>query len=128
MELYFKTLKSGLKIEDMKYETLERYQTAFSMLTIVAWRVEYLKGATRSDPDSSCEKYFTKDEWMSVMIFVTRRPVDSNTPPTMVNFMTAIAELGGYINKKAQGPPGSKTIWRGMSRFEIIVQAYQAFG
>jgi hypothetical protein len=128
VELYFKTLKSGLKIEDMKYETLERYQTAFSMLTIVAWRVEYLKGATRSDPDSSCEKYFTKDEWMSVMIFVTRRPVDSNTPPTMVNFMTAIAELGGYINKKAQGPPGSKTIWRGMSRFEIIVQAYQAFG
>jgi hypothetical protein len=128
VELYFKTLKSGLKIEDMKYETLERYQTAFSMLTIVAWRVEYLKGATRSDPESKCEKYFTKDEWMATMIFVTRRPVNPNQPPTMEKFMTTIAELGGYINKKAQGPPGSTTIWRGMSRFEIIVQAYQAFG
>ena len=59
VELYFKTLKSGMKIEDLKYETLERYVVAFSMLTVVAWRVEYLKGATRSDPDSSCEKYFT---------------------------------------------------------------------
>jgi len=37
-ELYFKTLKSGMKIEDMKYETLERYVVAFSMLTVVAWR------------------------------------------------------------------------------------------
>ena len=24
------------------------------MLVLVGWRVEYLKGATRSDPDSSC--------------------------------------------------------------------------
>ncbi len=127
VELYFKTLKSGLKIEDMKYETLERYQTAFSMLTIVAWRVEYLKGATRSAPDSSCEKYFTKNEWIPIMMFVTCRPVDPTEPPTMAKFMTAIAELGGYINKKAQGPPGSKTIWRGMGRFEIIVKAYAAF-
>jgi hypothetical protein len=41
---------SGLKIEDMKYETLDRYLVAFSILSVVAWRIEYLKGATRSDP------------------------------------------------------------------------------
>ena len=62
VELYFKTLKSGLNIENMKYETLDRYVVAFSILTVVAWRVEYLKGATRSDPGSSCEKYFTPGE------------------------------------------------------------------
>ena len=127
VELYFKTLKSGLRIEDMKYETLGRYLIAFSMLAVVAWRVEYLKGATRSDPESSCEKYFTPGEWMAVMIFLHRRPIDPTKPPPMRAFMTAIAQLGGYINKKSQGPPGSKTIWRGMSRFETIVEAYAAF-
>lgn len=127
VELYFKTLKSGLRIEDMKYETLGRYLIAFSMLAVVAWRVEYLKGATRSDPESSCEKYFTPGEWMAIMIFLHRRPIDPTKPPTMRAFMTAIAQLGGYINKKSQGPPGSKTIWRGMSRFETIVEAYAAF-
>jgi hypothetical protein len=127
VELYFKTLKSGLKIEDMKYETLDRYLVAFSMLTVVAWRVEYLKGATRSDPESSCEKYFTPGEWMAIMIFLIRRPVDPTKAPTMKAFMTSIAQLGGYINKKSQGPPGSRTIWRGMSRFETIVEAYAAF-
>ena len=127
VELYFKTLKSGLKIEDMKYETLDRYLVAFSILSVVAWRIEYLKGATRSDPESSCEKYFTPGEWMAIMIFLTRRRVDPKKPPTMKEFMTSIAQLGGYIDKKSQGPPGSKTIWRGMSRFETIVEAYAAF-
>ncbi|XZE55498.1 IS4 family transposase [Planctomycetaceae bacterium SH139] len=127
VELYFKTLKSGLNVEDMKYETLERYLRAFSMLTVVAWRVEYLKGATRSDPDAPCTEYFTDQEWMAVMLFLHRRPVKPNEPPTMEIFMKSIAMLGGYINKKAQGPPGSKTIWRGMSRFSTIVEAYAVF-
>jgi len=126
VELYFKTLKSGLKIEDMKYETLERYVIAFSMLTVVAWRVEYLKGATRSDPESSCEKYFAAGEWMAIMAFL-RRPVDRTRPPRMREFMISIAQLGGYINKKSQGEPGSKTIWRGMTRFDTIVEAFAAF-
>jgi len=33
----------------------------------------------------------------------------------------------GYINKKSQGPPGSKTLWRGMAQFETIVDAYRIF-
>lgn len=126
VELYFKTLKSGLKIEDMKYETLERYLIAFSMLTVVAWRVEYLKGATRSDPESSCEKYFAPNEWIAITAFL-RRPVDRTQPPTTQEFMYSIAQLGGYINKKSQGDPGSKTIWRGMARFDTIVEAFAVF-
>jgi len=76
VELYFKTLESGLKMEDMKYETLDRYLRAFSMLTVVAWRVEYLKGATRHDSSSPCTAYFTETEWVAIMGFLTRRPVD----------------------------------------------------
>ena len=45
IEVYFKTLKSGMKIEDMKYQTLKRYLAAFAMLAIVGWRVEFLKMA-----------------------------------------------------------------------------------
>jgi len=127
VETYFKTTKSGLRIEDLKYETLERYLIAFAMLSVVAWRVEYLKTAARTDPESSCEKYFTEAEWVAVTTFVTRPPVDRSAPPTMGEFLVRIAQLGGYINKKSQGPPGSRTIWRGMRQFETIVQAFTVF-
>lgn len=127
VELYFKTLKSGLKIEDMKYRTLERYLKAFAMLAVVAWRVEYLKTAARIEPDAPCSKYFSEKHWVPIVIFQTHTPPDKDQPPTLQEFMKMIATLGGYINKKSQGPPGSKTIWRGMSRFETIVQAFQAY-
>lgn len=126
VELYFKTLKSGLKIEDMKYETLDRYLIMFSMLSIVGWRIEYLKQATRTDPDSSCEKYFPPNEWMAILAYL-RRPCEPKSPPTVRTFMLMIAQLGGYVNKKSQGEPGSKTIWRGMARYDTIVAAFAAF-
>jgi hypothetical protein len=127
IELYFMTLKSGLKIEDMKYRTLPRYLNAFAMLAVVAWRVEHLKKAARIDPDAPCSKYFTDEQWIPIMMFQTQETVDRSEPPTMAEFIKTIAMLGGYINKASQGPPGSKTIWRGMARFETIVQAFAAF-
>lgn len=127
IELYFKTLKSGLKCEKLKYETLDRYLTAFSLLMIVAWRVEYLKGAARHDGEASCEKYFPSNEWQPAYYVWTDGGDLPPEPPTIKDFMLIIAELGGWQRKKNQGPPGSMTIWRGIRRMEAYADAFQAF-
>lgn len=127
IELYFKTLKSGLKCEKLKYETLDRYLTAFSLLMIVAWRVEYLKGAARHDSAASCEKYFPAEEWQPAYYVWTSGGVLPFAPPTIGEFMLMIAELGGWQRKKSQGSPGSMTIWRGIRRMEAYAEAFQAF-
>lgn len=127
IELYFKTLKSGLKIEKLKYETLDRYLTALSLLMIVGWRVEYLKGAARHDPDASCEVYFSREEWQPAYLVHTDGGELPSEPLTISAFMLIIAELGGWQRKKSQGPPGSMTIWRGLRRMEAYADAFQAF-
>lgn len=127
IELYFKTLKGGLHIEDMRFETLERYLNAFALLTVVAWRVEHIKGASRATPEVSCEVYFSPDEWMAIYTFTQRKAANPSSPPTVKELLTLIAQLGGYIVKKSQGPPGSETIWRGMSKFDTVVQAFRIF-
>lgn len=127
VELYFKTLKSGLKIEDMKYRTLKRYLAAFAISAVVAWRIEYLKMAARNDPQASCSKYCTQQEWVPVVTFLEKKKPEIQNPPTISEFVSMVARLGGYINKKAQGPPGSRTLWRGMKRVSAIVEAYQIF-
>lgn len=127
VELFFKTLKSGLNIEDMKYETLKRYLAAFAILSVVAWRIEQLKQAARHDSDAPVEKYVPAQEWIAVMIFVHRKPIKQIPKPTIQEYMYTVAELGGYLRRKSQGPPGAQTIWRGMRRAEIIVEAYAAF-
>jgi hypothetical protein len=45
------------------------------------------------------------NEWIPIMMFASRRPVDPKKPTTMQAFMATVAQLGGYINKKGQGPP-----------------------
>jgi hypothetical protein len=127
IEIFFKTLKSGLKIEKLKYQKLDRYLTAFALLSIVAWRVEHLKSAARAEPNATCEKYFRQEQWVPLYLFANKTAEVPATPPTMAEFLILMAKLGGYINRKSQGPPGSTTIWRGMARFETIVDAYKIF-
>lgn len=127
IELFFKTLKSGLKCENLQYETLERYWTAFSLLIIVGWRVEALKGAARHEPDASCEEYFAADEWQPAYYVRYRGGKLPPQPPTIQEFMYLVAELGGWQRTKRQGPPGSTTIWRGMRRIAAYTEAFQAF-
>lgn len=37
--------------------------------------------------------------------------------------MIAIAKLGGYLNRKCDGPPGFGSLWRGYARFYDMVLA-----
>jgi len=35
--------------------------------------------------------------------------------------MIAIAQQGGYLNRKCDGPPGFESLWRGYARFYDMV-------
>lgn len=128
IELFFKTLKSGLGIEKLKYETIERYLTASSLMLVVAWRVEQIKVAARVDGDASCEEYFEATEWKPVYMVAKKTRTLPKEAPRMSDFMLLLAKLGGYLHKKGQGPPGSTTIWRGLRKLEAYRDAYIAFG
>jgi len=128
IELFFKTLKSGLGIEKLKYETIERYLTASSLMLVVAWRVEQIKVAARVDGDASCEKYFEAAEWKPAYMVAKKTRVLPQTAPKMAEFTLLLAQLGGYLKKKGQGPPGSTTLWRGLRKLEAYRDAYIAFG
>ncbi|MFO1065025.1 MAG: transposase [Pirellulales bacterium] len=47
VEVLFKTLKSGMRIEKLKYESLSALQTIAALMYIAAFRVEELKMAAR---------------------------------------------------------------------------------
>lgn len=126
IELLFKTLKSGLHIEKLKYETIDAYLTASSLLIVVAWRVEYVKMAARVDADSSCEKYVDPTEWKAAYMVANRTRKLPAQPLTIGEFLLLIAKIGGYLNKKGQGPPGSETVWRGLRKLDAYRDALTA--
>ena len=38
-----------------------------------------------------------------------------------------IATLGGYVNRRSEGPPGVKVVWKGMARMIDFALAWEAF-
>lgn len=127
IEVFFMTLKSGLKVEQQQYRTLSRYVASTMFLLISAWRVQCLTQAGRHEPETSCEECFEESEWKSALLVTSpNKPLPAKAP-TMREFLIVVATLGGYINRKQQGPPGVRTVWRGIHRLETLANAYRLF-
>ena len=126
IEIYFKTLKSGCRIEDRQFETLERILNCLAVYSIIAWKVMYLTRLGRECPDLSCELIFDESEWKSV--YMTLRHEDPpSTPPTLNEMIRMIASLGGYVIRPSTHP-GTQTLWFGLQRVHDLSTAWETFG
>jgi hypothetical protein len=54
IEIFFKTYKSGCKVEEKSLCSAERLYPLFSLLLIVAWRINFLLHMSRVVPNVSC--------------------------------------------------------------------------
>lgn len=127
IELFFKVLKSGCKIESRRFEHIDRFLPALSLYLIVAWRSFYVCRVSRTHSDASCEVLYTEAEWKGVWQIV-KRQLPPRKPPQLMEMTRLMAQLGGYINRKNSGPPGPQTVWIGLQRMYDIAECWLAFG
>ena len=127
IEIYFRVLKSGCRVEELQLETAERFQPCLALYMIVAWRVMYALMMGRACPEASCELIFSEDEWKAVYTVAAQAP-PPETPPTIEEMVYLIASLGGHLGRTHDGPPGPKTMWIGMQRMTDLALAWRTFG
>ena len=127
IEMYFKVLKSGCKIEERQLETAERIKPCIALYMIVAWRVLFVTMFGRECPDLPCTALLEDDEWKPVYM-IAKNEAPPETPPSRVDFTLMVSSLGGYLNRKCDGPPGPKTMWVGLQRMVDFTLAWKAFG
>lgn len=126
IEIYFRTLKSGCRIEDRQFETLDRLLNCLAVYSIIAWKIMYLCRLGRTCPDLDCEIIFAPSEWKSVYMTV-RHQAPPATPPTLNEMIRMMATLGGYVNRRST-QPGPQTLWLGLQRVHDLSTAWEAFG
>ena len=127
IEVFFRVLKSGCRVEERLFEYLDRLLTCLAVYVIVAWRTLYVCRLGRSCPEVSCEAIFEPAEWKSAWK-VVRREDPPATPPTLGEFVPMVAQLGGYVNGKRRDPPGPQTLWIGLQRVHDFATCWQLFG
>ena len=127
VEIYFRTLKTGCRVEDIQRETNHRLKNCLAFYKIIAWRVLYLTYLNRTCPTLPCTAVFDESEWKSVWRVVTKKPLPQ-TPPTLSAFLKLLTQLGGYNNRATEAPAGPQPIWVGLRRMTDFATAWLAFG
>ena len=125
IEIFFRILKSGCRIEELQLEKLERLEPALAFYMIIAWRVLFLTMLGRECPEMPCDVVFDTAEWQAVYL-VTQRQPPPDTPPSLDRMVRMIASLGGFLDRKCDGFPGPQTLWIGLQRAADFVLALEA--
>ncbi len=118
IEVFFRVLKSGCKIEELQLQTRQRLEAAISIYAIIAWRILFAMAIDRVCPETPATDIFTDEECTAAYALAKLK-----RPPhiSLHEILVITATLGGYINRKGQGPPGPKTLWLGWQRLRDIV-------
>jgi hypothetical protein len=80
--------------------------------------------ASRSYPELSCERFFEQREWQTIYLMQTQKPPPKK-PPGLRTMTRYLAQLGGFLARKHDGEPGTKTIWQGYQRLNDYMSAIE---
>lgn len=126
VEIFFKILKSGCQIEELQFKDYKRLEPCIALYMIIAWRVLYLVMLGRKCPELPCNVVFDENEWKAVYA-ITQKKLPPSNPPPLSEIIIMVAVLGGFLNRKYDGHPGPKVIWRGIQRTRDLAIAWETY-
>lgn len=128
IEVFFRVLKSGCRVEERRFEHIDRLLPCLAVYVIVAWRTMMVCRMGRSCPDIDCEAIFEPAEWKAVYMVVKRESAPKR-PPRLEEIIRLIGQLGGWVNRpNRKDLPGVQTIWLGLQRMHDLASAWVIFG
>lgn len=127
IEIFHRTLKSGCMIEERQLGSATRIEACLAIDMVVAWRVYHLTKLGREVPDVPCTVFFEEAEWIALTAFITHNPVAPAQPPSLREAIRMVASLGGFLGRKGDGEPGTKSLWLGLQRLDDITVTAKIF-
>lgn len=127
IEIFFRVLKSGCRIQERYFETMYRLENCLAIYIVIAWKILYLCRLGEDCPELPCDLVFSDSEWKAVYTVVHRGSPPPREPPTINDMIRLIATLGGYIPRRTTRP-GTQTLWLGLQRVHDLARAWDTFG
>ena len=124
IETFHKNLKSGCKAEESQLRTASRLTNLIAIFCVLAWRVFWLTEINRSAPEALPEVALTATE-VTLLDQLVKDSARAVQAPPLSRSLIKLAQLGGYLARVNDPPPGNKVIWRGMHRLVDIQIGYR---
>jgi hypothetical protein len=120
IEEFHKGLKTGLGAERLQLSQASRLFAAIAVMSVVALRLLDLREHARREPQAPAEQAGLSPLELQVLRTKLQREI-----PTVRDVALAVGNLGGHLNRKADGLPGWKTLWLGMRELQLLVEGVQ---
>jgi hypothetical protein len=120
IETFFRTLKTGCRIEELRLATANRLANCIALCCVLAWRVSWLTMLSREAPEAEPAAVFTDTERHLLEQATPERK--RQAPRNLDFYVRAVARLGGYLDRACDTPPGTTVLWRGFSRLADLVE------
>lgn len=127
IEVLHKVLKSGCQIEQRQLETAQRLERVLAVDLVVAWRILALCKAARELPADPVSHWLPQAQWRALYCYVHRQTTPPKNIPSVKEAVRWIAQLGGFLARKNDGSPGTKTLWRGLQQLNAMTEMWQLF-
>jgi Domain of unknown function (DUF4338)/Transposase DNA-binding/Transposase Tn5 dimerisation domain len=125
IEDWHRVLKSGCKIEELQHKSAERLQRAIAINIVIAWRIMLMTLLGREQPAMSADVLFSDIE-MKVLTALSKKK--GHTEPILLgNAVRLVAQIGGYIGRANDPPPGHELMWHGYARLQAMCEGYELF-
>jgi hypothetical protein len=125
IEEFHRILKSGCRVEDRQLETVERLSKIMTVDVLVAWRVLALTRIARRPQSTKAEEHFGEDELAVLKQLQLKKGQATTKAATVREVVRLVAQLGGFLARKADGEPGPMTVWRGLECLSQLTLGYQ---
>lgn len=117
IEVFFKILKSGCKIEESKLRAAESLCKLIAIYSVLAWRVFWMTMINREATNVTAKMALSE---LEMKILDHLKPDKKQERKTLAHYITKIAKLGGYLARSSDPPPGNAVMWRGLQRLTEI--------
>lgn len=124
IEVFHKILKSGCKAEDSMLRTADRLANLIAVFCVVSWRIFWLTMVHRATPRLPAEIGLTPPE-MERLDQLVKDTAKTSTAEPLTRYIIKLAQLGGYLARANDPPPGNTVIWRGLRRLIYIQLGFE---
>jgi hypothetical protein len=125
IERFHYVLKSGCGIETLQLKKAQSLMKAVAVYSLAAFNIMQLTYQSRETPDVGCEVVLKRRQWEVLYMLRFKTKKLPKQPPTLKEATKWIAQMGGYLARNSDGPPGLKAVWTGYDRLLQSVALYE---
>ena len=131
IEVLHRVLKTGCRVEKRQLREMDRLKPMIALDLIVSCYLMGMVSHARSSPESLAREWLGEEEVQALIAYQEKEPAKTPGQKTkrleLAQAVKWIAQLGGHLGRKNDGPPGAEVLWRGLQKLQAITEAWRIF-